>query len=239
MACGGWRSGPEVVHVKEGQPLYIISGNGTGEDIGPGNVLVNITPLTSREEGADCLDGADNDADGLADCDDPDCASAPECTTTLCANEVLPSVFPFRTEGELTVEGHLNRFLGCAGDKSRERIFAWQSPLTGRIVFDASKSTFAATMSVRRGSCVGPEAGNCPAYDFYDYRSVATSVEVTEGEWLYVMIGAISDTLAFGRYRDRTHYVVDIREWAEEDCDDGIDNDGNGLIDWDDPKCRW
>jgi hypothetical protein len=37
---------------------------------------------TLRVEGqnpGECSDGADNDADGLYDCDDPDCAGAPDC----------------------------------------------------------------------------------------------------------------------------------------------------------------
>lgn len=230
------------MHVEEGEPVYIITDNGSGEDKGPGNVLVNINPLVPHESGSDCLDGADNDGDNVADCDDPDCATAPECTTTLCAHEVLPSEFPLVVEGDLTVEEHLNRFLACAGEKSRERVFAWQSPVTGRVVFNSSHSEFASEMSVRRGSCVGPEAGRCPAFDFYDYRSVTTPVDVTQGEWLYVMVGAISDNLAFGRDRDRIHYVLEIREWAEESgekCDDGLDNDGNGLLDWwDVDNCR-
>ena len=34
------------------------------------------------EQGAQCSDGADNDADGLYDCDDPGCAEAPDCTVS-------------------------------------------------------------------------------------------------------------------------------------------------------------
>lgn len=33
------------------------------------------------DEPGECLDGADNDRDGLFDCDDPDCAGAPDCNT--------------------------------------------------------------------------------------------------------------------------------------------------------------
>lgn len=218
--------------------------NLTGSNVGPRNILLNISPLTEREEGADCLDGADNDGDGLADCDDPDCASAPECTTPLCANETLPSALPVRAEGDLSVECHLNRFTDwCAGRTTRERIFAWQAPSTDRVVFDASDSEFAATLSVREGACVGPEVGNCPAYDFYGPAMVATAVDVTEGEWYYLMVSAIDDSLAFQRNEDfetRIGYVLDIRlaeEESGERCLDGIDNDGNGLADANDPQC--
>lgn len=56
---------------------------------------------------------------------------------------------------------------------------------------------------------------------------------------MYVFVGGIDDTLAFGRQaRRNTHYVLDIRQAAVEDCGDGHDNDGNGLIDWSDPACQ-
>ncbi len=32
------------------------------------------------DDPGECDDGADNDGDGLFDCDDPDCAGAPVCT---------------------------------------------------------------------------------------------------------------------------------------------------------------
>lgn len=49
-------------------------------------VLIGCTPevsvIDSEAEGDDpgeCLDGADNDQDGLFDCEDPDCAPSPDC----------------------------------------------------------------------------------------------------------------------------------------------------------------
>lgn len=234
----------QVVELAAGEPIFVIASNFVGSNEGPHNILLNITPLTAREEGADCLDGADNDADGLADCDDPDCASSPECTTQACANETLPSELPVRAEGDLSVECHLNRFTSwCAGAKTRERIFAWQAPLTGRVVFDASDSEFKATLSVREGACVGPEIGSCPYYDSYGPAMVATGVDVTAGEWYYVMVSAVDDNQAFQRNPEletRIGYVLDIRlaeEESGERCWDGLDNDGNGLADANDPQC--
>lgn len=234
---------PKVVSLAAGAPLLVVVDTiyADSQRRGPGNLLFNITPLVAEEEGADCLDGADNDADGLADCKDPTCASAPECTTPLCANETLPSEVPFRVEGELTVSEHMNRFHDCMGHNARERIFAWQAPRTGRVIFDASKSTFGAQMSVHRGGCVGPLAGACAAYDFYDDKAVATAVDVTAGEWLYVMLGGIADSLAFGVYGEKEHYVLELRDAQPETgdlCHDGLDNDGDGEADWNDSDCN-
>ncbi len=50
----------------------------------------------NRTEGSspgECSDAADNDVDGLFDCDDPDCAGAPDCTLSVveCTPEVDPN----------------------------------------------------------------------------------------------------------------------------------------------------
>ena len=39
------------------------------------------------DEPGECTDGADNDRDGLFDCDDPGCEGAPDCTTDSDADE--------------------------------------------------------------------------------------------------------------------------------------------------------
>ncbi len=58
-ACGG----------KAPEPLPTGTGTGTG---------------TGGSAGEDCADGADNDGDGLLDCEDDDCANAPACFESAC-----------------------------------------------------------------------------------------------------------------------------------------------------------
>jgi len=38
----------------------------------------------------DCVDAADNDRDGLYDCDDPDCAASPDCATVTTVDPSIP-----------------------------------------------------------------------------------------------------------------------------------------------------
>lgn len=212
-----------------------------GQNRGPGNLLVNIVPLVAEEAGQDCLDSSDNDLDGLADCDDPTCAASAECTTTLCANESLPSALPIKVEGEMTVEDHVNRFQICGRSKTRQRVFAWQAPVSARVVVDANRSEFAAQMSLRRGTCFAHDEGGCASADFYDAgKYVAMGIDVTAGEWIYIILGGIADSLAFGADGSNEHYVLQIRTADIEDgekCMDGIDNDGNGAADYSDPNC--
>lgn len=248
LDCGGGPGRTFVRDMVAGEPIFLIAGVTPSEQSGPANILINITPLTSSEEGRDCLDGADNDADGLADCDDPDCASGPWCTSPACAHEILPGTIPFETEGDLSIECHLNRFSGCAGERTRERVFAWQAPLTGRVVFDADDSEFSSMLSVRKGSCVGPELAPrgvswCPRRDYWDPTATAAGVDVVEGEWYYVMLSATSRHNAFPHDADGKPligYRLKIRlaeEERGERCWDGIDNDGNGWADFADEQC--
>ena len=69
----------------------VVSGCGSfGLDGRPGKDSNDDVSLSSdsgpaREEGTvggDCRDGADNDRDGLFDCDDPGCADSPDCDET-------------------------------------------------------------------------------------------------------------------------------------------------------------
>src|SRR5690606_7590988 len=74
------------LELEEGMPLVAESEIVIGENGGARIHRVNISPRVPAEVGADCLDAADNDADGAADCADPDCQTAPECSTPLCAD---------------------------------------------------------------------------------------------------------------------------------------------------------
>lgn len=49
------------------------------EDDAPADTGVDGPADAEGARAGECSDGADNDRDGLFDCDDPDCAGAPEC----------------------------------------------------------------------------------------------------------------------------------------------------------------
>lgn len=234
-----------IVSLSKGQPVVIVSALLVGDRSGGGVHQVNISPLAKRESGATCLDGADNDGDGLADCWDPDCADSIECTTGLCADEILPSLASVKVSGELDWRTHRNRDgKECRANDTRERIFAWQAPSTGRYVFDASGSNFLEVLYVRRGGCAGPMAGECAAQDPYGYTNAATSVAVDamEGEWLFVFVDGSRDNDVFGIDRESTTYRLSIYEARGEFgalCSDGIDNDGDGDVDYFDEDCGY
>lgn len=231
-----------VVTLRKGQPIIIVAAFNFGsESKGGGVYQINISKREVVEEGAACLDWADNDGNGLVDCEDPNCASSVECTTIACADEILPSTVPLRITGELTLENHVNRYRDCFGASSRERVFAWQAPESKRYLFSGRGSHFYETVYVRRGGCVGPIASICALNDPYASGwPRVVGVDAVAGEWLYIVIDANWDNHTFGRYGDSTTYVLWISESVPEigpACSDGDDNDGNGLIDEFDPSC--
>ena len=70
--------------VTAGQELVIAVGGFGGES---GAFVLSISEATADEVGA-CTDGADNDRDGAADCDDDDCAMVIGCFEDLCDDDV-------------------------------------------------------------------------------------------------------------------------------------------------------
>lgn len=243
LVCDWKRTTSVRLSLEEGQAIVVTSESNLFETTSPKVHQINITPLVAHESGADCLDGADNDADGLPDCLDPDCAQSPECTTPLCAHEILPSQVPLRVQGELTVEGHMNLYPGCFGQTTRERFFAWQAPYSGRFLVDASGTPFMESLSVHRNGCNGPQIAECRYSDPYAsyYISTATAFDAEAGEWVYFQLGGINDPHTFGFPGDWLYnYELVIRlpePETGEKCDDGIDNDGDGLVDYDDRDC--
>lgn len=74
----------------------------------PAEVRVLILALAScflipqRSEGRrafECADGADNDGDGLFDCDDPDCSGSPDCPNVPLPMPTTPPPAPTDTSG--------------------------------------------------------------------------------------------------------------------------------------------
>lgn len=57
-----------------------------GKDGGNGKFDLKVTCEDSVE--TSCVDGSDNDDDGLLDCNDPDCKNSPDCGSEKCTNGI-------------------------------------------------------------------------------------------------------------------------------------------------------
>ncbi len=210
-----------------------------------------------------CANGADDDCDGLVDCADPECDDQPECCTPApevcdngrdddcdglvdCADPICsgsPTCVPPCPESDLgsaigdavatgSTVGRTNTLgASCAGGAASPDItFRWAPPHSGRYVFDTIGSGYDTALHVHGGSCAGAEI----ACDDDAGGSLTSKLTVTLRAGTVVVITV--DGFGTASAGD---YVLNIHEVEPEagNCDDGDDNDRDGLTDCADPDC--
>ena len=189
-----------------------------------------------------CVDGIDNDGDGGADCSDSECASDPSCES-YCVGSDIGSV-----EGNAVFTGNLNSSTGtntmtgsCALTSSGVDVsFTWTAPQDGCYQFDTEESYTSSTSSsltdtvlyVREGGCSGQEIG-CSEDEGAGFTSIFEADVVGGTEYVVTVDGYSSFTS--GDVVVDIVYLGDV--CPEEICYDGLDDDGDGLIDCADQDC--
>ncbi len=173
-----------------------------------------------------CDDGVDNDFDGKIDCADEDCADHPACRPAglVFSNNTQMNIPDNTTTGissviQVTQPGTIGK-LFVTVDISHtyigDLIVALEGP-DGTV----------ATLHNREGGSTDDIRKTYTLTDF-DQKSIT-------GDWtLRVSDRAGSDT---GRLNSWSLEFFLTGEVPAEICDDGIDNDGNGMIDCADPAC--
>jgi hypothetical protein len=205
----------------------------------PGTPGSTTVTLSTGEPGATeiCDNGIDDDGDGAIDCADLDCASAPTCTlcvpdinlgtlvvggasksatvnTTKGSNRYHPSCAGVSTGKDMVVQFSVKETVGLS-------MSWWQ---TGDHVYGLFRLPPA-------GDRCDTDQGGCT-----DMGAVSAGVDnwsfLDPGDYLLIFKaqaagqeGTISLTLSVFANR------------GVEICDNGIDDDGNGLVDCDDPSC--
>jgi len=196
--------------------------NGPGDDVLP-EINVNLLPDRSldacfviEEDSVElCEDGIDNDEDGLIDCEDSGCS-------TLCAEDNSITC----NDG---IDNDGDGLIDCEDEEC--------SPL-----FD-SFSPF--------------EPNNCPILDNgqFEFSFLADSVEISIDSGITYMTNSVVQNLSPGTYfvfyknvatdcieESSFNPVIllasqECTEFSESECSDGLDNDGDGLIDCEDSEC--
>ncbi len=178
-----------------------------------------------------CSDGRDEDCDGLTDCADPDCAMDPACLST-CPDQDLGRRVGARVASG-TTSGAGNHFVpSCvSGSTASDLSFAWRAPSTGTWVFDTFGSTYDTVLYVKT-SCTGGELpGACDDDTSRGLQSQVT-VSLRGGTRVVVVVDGWASSSG--------PYVLNIhRQLGTEagHCANGVDDDGDGLIDCADPDC--
>ncbi len=184
-----------------------------------------------------CDNGRDDDGDGLIDCDDPDCRFAPNCQTGTCSPvyELTCGMgVSTRNDGPGSVASI--RHYGCTQFEypAPEMSFLFQAPASGRI--QVSLTGLSADLDLYvlpespEGTC---DISQCLAYSVAGGSSPESATFVAQaGRSYYIVVDGFMDA------RSDFELMVDCATGSEI-CDNGRDDDSDGLADCDDPDCRF
>ena len=120
---------------------------------------------------------------------------------------------------------------GCGiggGEAVEDARFRWTAPRAGRYRFTTEGSSFDTILSARRGSCTGREIVCSDDADGASHSTI--TLELAECDTLTLVVDG-HDADGVGAF------ALSISGTLEAACDDALDDDGDGLVDCDDPDC--
>jgi len=187
-----------------------------------------------------CMDGLDDDDDELIDCDDPDCAEFYMCSAPGDSCETATSLegaFPIVIEANTAAENVFAKYSGdsCMGDwgadAAAELVYSFVAPISDRyrvhLPFDGTD--FDARLYLA-DSCPATTETCLAGEDLDSHGGEGIQLELEAGSLIYIWVdGAITSTNQ-GAFK----LVVDR---VETECSDEADDDGDLLVDCDDPDC--
>ncbi|MFT7624235.1 MAG: cysteine-rich repeat protein, partial [Myxococcota bacterium] len=179
----------------------------------------------TASEGAACLDGADNDCDGLPDCTDPECSGAAECSGESCAAPVDVAC------GALSVVDPASNSFPCgAGADTVLRFSPTVSETISIEIGNEGDQQYSVSVSANACTdlaCAGTSAdisSTCVAGGSGD-------LAVTAGNDYFLVVDQVSSCAGIGTSEGTVRVV------CGEVCDSGDDEDGDGTTDCADTDC--
>jgi hypothetical protein len=185
-----------------------------------------------------CNNGKDDNGDKLIDCSDPQCVKAPNCLTVACTADVdfgTLATHSARVTRTLDTRGAPNEYATCATPGGRGRVgrFELDAPADVRLDFSQPMGAAHVVALFRAGA---NQACDQNLVNCVQAGQNATATQTFSGlgagtYWLIVesfpgAAGATTVTLSTGSAQ------------VPEICNNGKDDDGNGLIDCQDLACK-
>lgn len=210
------------------------------DDDGDGDIdcadsdCVNDPNCNGPTSETNCVDGLDDDVDGLVDCFDPDCAGDPACPQTTCQAQGL---LPCNTTVNGTSAGAPNEVneYSCSNwpNTGPEAVYTLTPPASGTVTVNLTGLSEDVDLFVTQANGTACDPDNCiDASGEYDLADEQAQFTASAGTTYYVVVdgwqGASSAFQLSATCPAATSEVV---------CSDGADDDGDGLIDCDDPDC--
>jgi len=178
-----------------------------------------------------CVGGQDEDGDGDIDCADSDCfdsascvvGSCPAATVLSCGGQVSDAI-----SGAGSTDYYGCGFTAYGG----ELVYEITSPSSGSVSLALTHDANADLDLVVVDDFGGCALDDCLGYAATSSLTETLAVPVLAGETVYAFVegASIYDGGSFD-------LAVECGLLFVEQCDDGQDNDGDGLDDCDDPNC--
>ncbi|MEW5850976.1 MAG: proprotein convertase P-domain-containing protein [Myxococcota bacterium] len=179
----------------------------------------------------DCTNGTDDNRDTLVDCDDPQCSATAQCASLDKCDGAFPAVLGDNA-GNNT--GATDLFDGTAGacfqSNAGEDLWTYTPTADGLLVItltDNSAPPGVDHVLYVRGSCLDAAAEVC-ADDGFASDGESMTLAVTAGTPLLIFVDG------FGSGAEGA-YTLNLR--VGEDCTNGNDDNGDTLVDCQDPLC--
>ncbi len=182
-----------------------------------------------------CNNQLDDDKDGLIDCADPNCANNPFCVVQQ-ANCLSPKLIPGPGTYTGDTTGHVSETKGSCGGDAGEAVFYFTLTDPSKVIIDSIGTSFDSTVYVRTGKCNSGKEIACDDDSGGSWASQVTFNILYPGTY-YVFLDGYTIDPQGGANEGPFVLNVQIIENPPEECQDGIDNDGDIYVDCADSDC--
>ncbi len=220
---------------------YLIQCGGWNGATGSSDLNISVGGGPAPTE--NCTNGVDDDGDGLADCDDPDCAAVPVCGGGGGGNDDCANATPVG-EGLFAVDNTNSILDGptdCDTNMGTDVWFEYTASASGTATIETCGSLGsmddtvlivydgAAGCPVVGSACLASDDDGCTTPNF----NSTLAVPVTAGGTYLVQVGGWNGATG------TTDLSISLGGGPAptENCTNGTDDDGDGLVDCVDPDC--
>ncbi|HEY6728915.1 MAG TPA: hypothetical protein VI197_33125 [Polyangiaceae bacterium] len=185
-----------------------------------------------------CNNELDDDHDLDIDCEDADCSNNPACLAEQGTCTTARRIFGEGSGQYLgDTTGHVGYQSGSCGGDAGEAVFELVLNQSARVRLDTVGSSFDTVLYLRTGSCTQGRELDCDDDGGgYAWSSALQFDLLPRGRYFLFVDGFTTDA-ALGPDEGPFVLNVEFEPALAEDCEDGLDNDGNRYTDCADPAC--
>ncbi len=204
---------------------------------GNGPMTINVSAFVNRQAEI-CNNGIDDDGNGLVDCADPACFGIDGCRPPICTADVDLGNFSWGSQGTavLDVTGGTTYYEAqCAQGGGKSRIVKVTLTQPMGLGFDCNETgsqVFQLTQQLQPLDACDANPVNCADPTTLPFGCNFIMPNLQPGVY-HVLV----DAFAAGQEGSVNLTLFGEQEKVLEICNNGIDDDGNGLIDCADPAC--